>query len=220
MSCSSWRTRFARPGAPPEPPAGYREIAREAALGGGGRGPPRSSASTATACAGGWCARRSRIVVIAASTIAALVIGVGGNQMPVVRTVDMSATSGATASIDFGEADGAVRPVVVKVSHLPPAGNGHYYQLWMSEDGENMPVAAFNTESDGSVTAKATMPADMGWDQLLDHARLDRRPERRERHRRPPEPSPGSLYTGSPRGYSSVGRAPGSHPGGQRFESA
>ena len=76
----------------------------------------------------------------------------------------MSAASGAHASIDFHEADGAVRPVVVKVSDLPPAGDGHYYQLWMSENGENMPVAAFNTDSDGSVTAKSTMPADMGWD--------------------------------------------------------
>jgi putative transposase len=34
---------------------------------------------------------------------------------------------------------------------------------------------------------------------------------------RPPRQNGG--YTGRPRGYSSVGRAPGSHPGGRRFES-
>jgi len=150
-------------GAPPEPPPGYEQIARDAALGG--------TAAPAEVVRIDRHRLRRRLgrpaialVVIAASTIAALVIGVGGNQTPIAHTVTMSATSGAQASIDFGESDGAVRPVVVKVSHLTPAGDGHYYQLWMSKGGESMPVAAFNTESDGSVTAKSTMPANMGWD--------------------------------------------------------
>jgi hypothetical protein len=149
-------------GAPPEPPPGYEQIARDAALG---------TAAPAEVVRIDHHRLRRRLarpalalVVIAASTIAALVIGVGGNQTPITHTVNMSAASGANASVDFLEADGAVRPVVVKISNLPPAGDGHYYQLWMSENGENMPVAAFNTDSDGSVTAKSTMPADMGWD--------------------------------------------------------
>ena len=151
-------------GAPPEPPPGYEQIAREAAL-----EPPRRRPAEVVRIDRHRLRRRLwrpaiAVVVIAASTIAALVIGVGGNSMPVAHTVTMSAASGAHASVDFGETDGSVRPVVVKVSHLPPAGDGHYYQLWMSEGGDNMPVAAFNTASDGTVTAKATMPAGMGWD--------------------------------------------------------
>ena len=149
-------------GAPPEPPPGYEQIARDAALG---------TVAPAEVVRIDHHRLRRRLarpaialVVIAASTIAALVIGVGGNQAPITHTVNMSAASGANASVDFLEADGAVRPVVVTISNLPPAGDGHYYQLWMSENGENMPVAAFNTDSDGSVTAKSTMPADMGWD--------------------------------------------------------
>ena len=148
--------------APPEPPPGYEQIARDAALG------PAAPAEVVRIDHHRLRRRLARpaiaLVVIAASTIAALVIGVGGDQMPVVRTVDMTATSGATASIDFGEADGAVRPVVVNVSDLPPAGKGKYYEVWMSKNGNDMPIGSFNTDADGSVTAKTTMPSDMRWD--------------------------------------------------------
>lgn len=151
-------------GAPPEPPASYHELARDAVFG----DPPAPPAEVVRIDRHRMRRRLMRpaiaVVVIAASTIAALVIGVGGDQMPVVRTVNMTAASGATASIDFGEADGAVRPVVVNVSDLPPAGKGKYYEVWMSEDGKDMPIGAFNTDGDGSVTAKTTMPSDMGWD--------------------------------------------------------
>jgi hypothetical protein len=151
-------------GAPPEPPREYEEIAREAALGTSGAPPAEVVRIDRVRVRRRLWRPALAIAVIAASTIAALVIGVGGDQMPVVRTVNMSATSGATASIDFGEADGPVRPVVMKVSNLPPAGAGQYYEAWMSKDGKDMPVASFNTDADGSVTAKTTMPSDMGWD--------------------------------------------------------
>ena len=150
-------------GAPPEPPPSYEQIARDAAL--GGTAAPAEVVRIDRHRLRRRLARPAiALVVIAASTIAALVIGVGGDQTPIAHTVTMSAASGAQASIDFQETTGSVRPVVVRVSDLPPASDGHYYQLWMSEKGESMPVAAFNTGSDGSVTAKSTMPANMGWD--------------------------------------------------------
>ena len=44
--------------------------------------------------------------------------------------------------------------------------------------------------------------------------------ERPKRPSCPAQTRPDARYTERSRGYSSVGRAPGSHPGGQRFESA
>ena len=150
-------------GPPLDPPAHYAQAARRAAL----SEPEVVRLDSVRHRRRGWQRPVLAVAVIAASTIAALVIGVGGSShMVVERTIPLSATAGshASASVDFGEADGPVRPVVLKVTDLPPAPNGKYYEMWMSDGDEEMPVGAFDTASDGSVTAKMTIPSDMGWD--------------------------------------------------------
>jgi hypothetical protein len=148
-------------GPPLDPPAHYAQAARRAAL----SGPEVVRLDTARSRRRGWQRPLLAVAVIAASTIAALVIGVGGNNMQVERQVPLTAAAGssASASVDFGKADGPVRPVVLKVSGLPPAPDGTYYEMWMSDGDEQMPVGAFDTASDGTVTAKMTIPSDMGW---------------------------------------------------------
>jgi hypothetical protein len=66
--------------------------------------------------------------------------------------------------VELGSANDAVRPVVVRVSHLKPAPAGGYYELWMKTGpGDPTGLVAFNTGSGGDIVAHTTMPADLGW---------------------------------------------------------
>ena len=103
--------------------------------------------------------------MIAACVIGALVIGVGGRDgVGVVRTVSMSGPGGAQGTIRFASAQGPSRGVVMRVSDLPPAPSGHYYELWMVDGPATVGLVAFNTDTHGRATATTSLPADVGWD--------------------------------------------------------
>jgi hypothetical protein len=150
--------------APPEPPAHFEDVARRAALGGR---PVVVDMRTARPRG-----RRGRVLVAAAvlvaSAAAALVIGVGGSSGPtVIRTISMQGASPSIgASVSFLENEGPVRPVVVKIWGLKPAPEGSYYQVWMDPGGgvPTTALVAVNTKADGTVEARTTMPAGIGWE--------------------------------------------------------
>jgi hypothetical protein len=150
-------------GPPADVPAHLHAAAREAALGGAR---PPDIVQLPTGRPVRWRVARLALVaaVLTLSTVAALVIGVGGNGMAVEHTVHMSGNAGASAVVDFGQADGALRPLRIKVSRLASAPDGRYYQMWLSKGDETMAVAVFDTDSGGSAELTSAMPADMGWD--------------------------------------------------------
>jgi hypothetical protein len=150
-------------GAPPSPPEHLHAVARQAALGHPDVVEIRSRVRPSS--------RVGRLVlaaaVLTASAAAALVIGVGGNNFKIDRSLQLQgspAAASASAVIDIGKTDGPIRQVAVHVDKLAPAPNGGYYELWM-QDGSNDPtgMVAFDTDTAGNVVAKTTMPAGMGW---------------------------------------------------------
>jgi hypothetical protein len=149
-------------GPPLDPPAGFDRLARDAAL--GDRPQPVVSAGRERP------SRRPMLwravlaaAVIGISAAAALLIGVGGDAMQVDHTIALQGQGGASGTVEIGEPDGSTREVVVKVDDLAPAPEGRYYALYMSDDGHTMPLAAFNTDEDGSADVHSTMPAEAGW---------------------------------------------------------
>jgi hypothetical protein len=150
-------------GPPSQVPPYLDAAAREAALGGGR---PPDIVQLPTGRPVRWRVMRLALVaaVLSLSTVAALVIGVGGNGMAVEHTVRMSGAAGASAVVDFGQADGALRPLRIKVTGLAPAPGGSYYQVWLSKGEETMAVAVFDTDGGGTAELTSAMPADMGWD--------------------------------------------------------
>ena len=52
---------------------------------------------------------------------------------------------------------------LVGLPNLAPAPDGRYYALYMEDDGHTMPLAAFNTDEDGSADVHSTMPSEAGW---------------------------------------------------------
>jgi anti-sigma-K factor RskA len=147
-------------GRPEAPPAHFRDLARREALGQAEvvemRAPLRPRG------AGGRLLLAAAVLV--ASAAAALVIGVGGNRMQVDRSVHLAGAGSASAVVDIGNSNGAVRQVVLHVDGLKPAPTGGYYELWM-QNGQSDPtgLAAFDTGQSGHVVATATMPAKLGW---------------------------------------------------------
>jgi hypothetical protein len=150
-------------GAPGEPPARFHEAARQAALG----TPDVIRLRPVLRMDSRFSRLLLAAAVLTASAAAALVIGVGGNQMSVAHRISLAgapAAPQASAVVELGSANDAVRTVIVRVSHLKPAPTGGYYELWMQTGrGDPTGLVAFNTESGGDVVARTTMPADMGW---------------------------------------------------------
>jgi hypothetical protein len=150
-------------GAPEAPPAHRRDVARTAALGTGDvvrlrpalRMDNRFARLTLAAA------------VLLASALAALVIGVGGNSMSVDKRISLAGATAApqaSATIELGSSDSAIRDVVVRVDNLPPAPKGGYYELWMQTGpGDPTGMVTFNTRSDGDIVAHTTMPSSLTW---------------------------------------------------------
>ena len=152
--------------APETPPAGLEAIAREAALA------PDARPAPVVPFRRRQRFRLSRLVpaaaVVAAAAAASLVIGVGGRSpgIRVEHTITMAAIAPGAASgaqLQVGQADGAMRPVVLKVHGLAPQPSGRYYQVWFSDGGDKVGVIAFNTAADGSATVHSSIPSNMGW---------------------------------------------------------
>ena len=103
--------------------------------------------------------------VLATAVAASLVLGVGGRSpgIQVVTTVPLSAPVGnATGSVQLGAVHGAMRPIVLRVSNLPAAPSGHYYEMWFGDGAKKMALLPFNT-SGGRATVVSEIPADVTW---------------------------------------------------------
>jgi hypothetical protein len=160
--------------APAEVPAGLEAVARAAAL-----DPERGTAVTAGPARAAfrqsrWGSLRwGRLVpaacVLVGAAAASLVIGVGGRGqgISVQSTVALRAagtTAGAAhASLQLGNTNGPMRPIVFTVSGLRPASPGKYYEMWFSSGKEKVGMLAFNTGADGSVTVRGEIPISMTW---------------------------------------------------------
>jgi hypothetical protein len=150
-------------GAPEDPPQQFRDAARRAALG----TPDVVRLRPALRMDNRVARLLLAAAVLMASALAALVIGVGGARMSVDQRISLAggtALPRASAMIELGAADGAVRPVVVRIDNLAPAPKGGYYELWMQTgSGDPTGMVAFDTGSDGDVIAHTTMPSAMTW---------------------------------------------------------
>jgi Anti-sigma-K factor rskA len=157
--------------APAEVPAGFEALARAAALesapGAVVRGP---AVDRRPRFAWGRGRLGPAVAVLAAAAAASLYFGVGGrgNGFPAQTTVALAAVKGspmpaASGTLQVGAANGAMRPVVFKVSGLQPAPAGHYYEMWFATGNESVEIMAFNTASDGSVTVHSEIPVGMSW---------------------------------------------------------
>ena len=198
-------------GAPEDPPANLRDVARDAALGSADvvRLRPKFRMDN----------RLARLslaaAVLLASSLAALVIGVGGNRMSVDRRISLdgaAAAPQASATVEFGSPHGAVRTVVVRVNDLAPAPKGGYYELWM-QTGPRRP------DRDGHLQHRIRWrhrrPHDDACDDdlesMLDHARVRGRRSLDGAANRLISPLPGrslqSNYT-----QTGVARTPGRMP--------
>jgi hypothetical protein len=157
----SLEERLRAAGRPETPPDGYAHVARTAALG----RQPREARVIGLPSRHRVSMFRALLAaaVIAASVAGALLIGVGGDRMPIVHTLSMSGGGGASATIDIGKETGSVRPLVLRVDGLEPAPEGQYYQMWFDTGDATMPIVAFNTSRDGKVEVRGAMPAGLEW---------------------------------------------------------
>ncbi len=155
--------------APADPPARYAQVAKEAALGqdqpglaGSLRRAPRARPRR------GWFALGGALVGALAATLAIAVFSGGSSPMKVESSVPLVSGSStfalASGSLDLGAPDGAMRPAVLKVSDLPPAPKGEYYEMWFSDGDDKVGMMAFNTAADGTVEVQGAVPAGMTWD--------------------------------------------------------
>ncbi len=94
---------------------------------------------------------------------AVLLLGGRGGFSPQF-TLALSGPHGATAEVDFGRAANGVRPMVVHIHGLRPAGAGRYYEMWFRTGAnENVSAVTFDTTASGGATLKAVIPAKMTW---------------------------------------------------------
>ncbi len=157
--------------APAEVPAELEALARAAALE-ADPGPVARAPHTSRRWNLGWGRGRllPGLAVLSGAAAASLLIGVGGRGggFSTQTSVALAAVSGspnpqATGTLQVGDANGAMRPVVFRVSGLHPAPAGHYYEMWFSTGSEAVEMMAFNTGSDGSVTVHTEIPVGIGW---------------------------------------------------------
>ena len=152
---------------PASVPPGLIDVAREAALGGGERRTVVSATRTRVPRMPRLRLARlaAGVAVMAAAAAAALVIGVGGRGAPfdAQTTVALAGPTGASATVDFGNADQGTRPMLVKIHDLRPAPAGSYYEMWFQVSGEKVSAVTFNTSSSGRATVRTAISADMHW---------------------------------------------------------
>ena len=204
-------------------PATLAPAARRAALG----EPPSVARAPRAWRWPAWWRVASVAAALGAAVAVAVVLAVGGRGgFQTQYSLTLTGPHGATAVVDFGQASKGVRPMVVHIHGLPPAGAAHYYEMWFRTGGnDNVSAVTFDTAARRPGNVPRGHPRRDELAQLLGDARGDRRPRDARDGAlhlalRPcgSRPDPGAILSPS-RGYSSVGRAPGSHPGGQGFES-
>jgi hypothetical protein len=152
--------------APAAVPPGLIDVAREAALAGAGaeRRRPVVAAARPRVPRLRLARLSAGVAVMAAAAAAALVIGVGGRgSFDSQATLALAGPAGASASVDFGDADKGTRPMLVKIHDLSPAPPGSYYEMWFRVAGEKVSAVTFNTNSDGTATVRSAISAAMHW---------------------------------------------------------
>jgi hypothetical protein len=115
-----------------------------------------------------WWRMASAAVALGAAVAVAVTIAVSshGGGLQTQYSVSLSGPHGATAVVDFSYPKDGVRQMVMHIKGLPPAGRGHYYEMWFrpSPGAENVSAVTFDTATDGgSTTIKAVIPAQMHW---------------------------------------------------------
>jgi hypothetical protein len=100
----------------------------------------------------------------AVAVAAVLLVGGRGGGFSPQFTLSMSGPQGATADVGFGHAANGVRPMVVHIHGLRPAGAGRYYEMWFRTGAnENVSAVTFDTTASGGATFTAVIPAKMRW---------------------------------------------------------
>jgi Anti-sigma-K factor rskA len=113
-----------------------------------------------------WWRVASAAAVLGAAVAVAVVLTVSGRGggFQTQYAVTLSGPHGATAVVDFGYASHGVRPMMVHVHGLPPAGAAHYYTMWFRTGGHaNVSVVTFDTAAGGQTAFRAVIPAGMTW---------------------------------------------------------
>ena len=154
--------------APESVPAGAAAAARRAAL--SEPTAPSTPSRTVTRAPRSWRLPvwwrvASTAAAFGAAVVVAVVIAIGGHGGPATQfSVSLSGPHGASAEVDFGHPANGLRQMVVHVQGLPPAGAGHYYEMWFRTPGnENVSAVTFNTADAGRTTFRAVIPAGMTW---------------------------------------------------------
>ncbi len=148
--------------APEFVPATLEPSARRAAL---GEGQSVTRASRSRHWPAWWRVAAVAGALGAAIAVAAvLAVGSRGAGFQTQYAVTMSGSNGATAVVDFGYASHGVRPMMVHVHGLPPAGAAHYYTMWFRTGADaNVSVVTFDTAASGQTVFRAVIPAGMTW---------------------------------------------------------
>jgi hypothetical protein len=79
------------------------------------------------------------------------------------RIATLVGTGTASGYVAVGPADGAVEPVMVSVSHLPPAPRESYYEIWFQTGTRQIPGVAFNPDAKGAADIRFTAPINTKW---------------------------------------------------------
>lgn len=123
---------------------------------------PTPAPQTRQARVWGW-----RPAVALASLLVAMAIGVGigellaggggpGPEPVAIQLQPLQTGSAAHASVRMP----GPGTMVLDVADLPPAGRGHYYELWlMSSASRTVPVASFSVDSSGHAELRVPLPA-------------------------------------------------------------
>jgi Anti-sigma-K factor rskA len=143
-------------------PATLEPAARRAALGDA----PSAARATRAWRWPAWWRVASGAAAFGAAVAVAVVLALGGRGggFSTQYSLTLTGAHGATAVVDFGHAANGVRPMVVHVHGLPPAGAAHYYEMWFRTGADdNVSAVTFDTAAGGQTTFHAVIPARMSW---------------------------------------------------------
>ncbi len=132
---------------------------------------PQAGARAAPSRSRAWTRRWSRRwslagVAVAAAALVAVTLTVRSElsgPTPYARIATLSGAGNASGSVAVGPANGAIEPVVVRITHLRPAPADHYYEIWFQTGGRQIPGVAFNPGADGTAEVRLTAPTNTRW---------------------------------------------------------
>jgi hypothetical protein len=152
-------------GPPLDVPPQLEAVARRAALG-AGAGRPAARSRFALTRAAPRMLLAGAALVLAGTAALAVVIAIALRGPSHVVTIPLSGAGpsrSASGSVEIGEPQGAVRRVVLTVKNLPPAPEGHFYQMWIVDGPSRISAVSFDTSGRDRARVETVMPADMGW---------------------------------------------------------